>query len=503
MFRDRYNLDARKVDETTKKAVLFRDLLKGDDEEEKKDIQEELTGVPQPSGEELTPVRKLPGTPKGFEGEVEEEYAPMTAEEIEKKRKEQKEMVVPEEPRVEKPRTFRDVILEKLKKETPEGKRKKKGLEKYGPPEVIQNVINTLEPFSKQLADVDIETVKAIIARSELPDILKERANTLFASHSSGDLIRTEQLALNLLGATSRKEVQEAKDWLEGTAEGQQYMDNVSNLYRTRRVMHMLSNTILAMEGEAVIGQPKREPRPSPAQRGEKKRLDELFEALQAGRISNTDFEEAKRKGWTLGELFGEQAKGPKETEKQRITREVREEERRKGHEAGLRLNMKKKADAEGDVTGPGGDAWEYEWTSGPTPTKDVPQKRKHRFPFYNKPSTYTPGEGDQGNLHDVGPKGGQPDMNYLANVIDSMTKTADNDLFESYLLDTKKSWVSYTLFKKAYSKFRPGDIVVQYGTSPAECQTYRRRFGSVAKAEESIYETLEPILARTVGEKA
>jgi hypothetical protein len=155
---------------------------------------------------------------------------------------------------------------------------------------------------------------------------------------------------------------------------------------------------------------------------------------------------------------------------------------------------------AEGDTTGPGGDNWEYEWTSGPTPTKDNVQKRKQRFPFYNKPSDYTPGEGDQGNLFDIGPQGGQSDMNHLSNVIKSLNKTADNDLFATYSFDDKGKWLTCTLFKKAYSKFCPGDIVVQYGKTITDCNTYRRRFGSVAKAEKSLMSTLSPILADIAG---
>jgi len=378
--------------------------------------------------------------------------------------------------------------------------------------------------------------------------------------------------------------------------------------------MNMLSNTILAMEGQAVIDQPKSDPRMTKEQRAEKKRIEGLTELLNGKRITDAEFEDAKRTGLTADEVVSKWAMPKKETIPEKVEREYREEEearRRKGEavrlnmkknalyenwqsllpevqlrmamssstdptileEMGLqspdiniktavarnsytavdtlikmysqetdpiiqnalmeninfpqetgrksntipemdyswgpegpppgitnasRLNMRKKA--EGDATGPGGDSWEYEWTGGPTPTKDEPQKRKHRFPFHNKPSGYTPGEGDQGNLHDVGPLGGQSDMNYLANIIESMTKTADNDMFSTYSFDNDEKWLTYTLFKKAYSKFRPGDIVVQYGKTAVDCQTYRRRFGSVKKAKKSIVAALSPILAAVVS---
>jgi len=647
--------DARKVDLKTKKAVLLKDLLGDDDEKDKdKEITEELTGIPQPPGEELTPVRRMPGAPRGLGEEVEEEYTPLSAEEIEKKREEAKPPVeLPAEPGKERPRTFRDIMQDKLRKETPEGKKEEAMLEKYGPTENIKEVIDTLTPYTKQLAEVDIETAKTIIERSALPDILKERAEALFTSFSPGDLVKAEQLALNLLGAGTRKQVEDAEEWLRDDPEGQQYALKALEMHRTRRVMNMLSNTILAMEGEAVILQPPGKPRLDPQQRAEKKRLEGLIELLNAGRITNPEFEDAKRKGMTADEVVAGWAIPPKESLAEKVEREYREEERRKEEErkkgGALRLNMKKKAleweprepwqpeqtpedlvrefkelnpefgkglwgilnsywdnpnlpippdvllkaldagqavilkyngeytihllneflgedmyitppqalivhlldsnklveiardgydvftsptatdkvndvldditgkrsdssqafskklnfkkaEAEGDVTGPGGPAWEYEWTSGLTPTKDTPQKRKRRFPFYNKPSPYTPGEGDQGNLHDVGPKGGQPDMNYLANAVKSMTKTADNDMFEIYSLESKNGWLTCTLFKKAHSKFRPGDIVVQYGSVPAEYNTYRRRYGSIASAKISLVDALRPILVKIMG---
>ena len=416
----------------------------------------------------------------------------MSAEEIAAKREEhEKGKPVPptvpveegeegEEVKTKVPPTFRNIMQDLLKEETPEGKKEQAQLAKYGPPETIKSIIDTLEPFQKQLAEVDAETAMAAVERSALPDILKDRARNLFESRSTGDLIKTEQLALNLIGARSRKEVQKAEEWLRDTENGQAYMDKAFDMYRTRRVMNMLSNTILAMEGQAVIDQPKGDPRQTAEQRAEKKRINGLVELLNDKRITDAEFEDAKRTGMTADEVVSKWAMPKKETIPEKVEREYREEEARRRKGEAVRLNMRKKA--EGDTTGPGGDAWEYEWTSGPTPTKDEPQKRKHRFPFHNKPSGYTPGEGDQGNLHDIGPLGGQQDMNYLANVIKSMTKTADNDMFSTYSFDNNGKWLTYTLFKQAYSKFRPGDIVVQYGKTTADCQTYRRRFGSIKK---------------------
>ncbi|MCK4829164.1 hypothetical protein KA005_76280 [bacterium] len=610
----RAKLDARRPGLKTKRAALIGDFL-DDAEKENLDIQKEKTlDVPQPEGEKLTPVRPLPGGPK-LRGEVEEAYTPMSAEEIAKKRKEhEKGKPVPpiapgEEVETEIRPAFRNIIKDLLRKETPEGKKEQVQLEKYGPPEDIKSVIDVLEPFQKQLAEVDETTVKTIIERSTLPDILKDRAKNLFESRTRSDGIKTEQLALNLLGARTRKEVQKMEEWLRDTEKGQVYMSKAFEMYRTRRVMNMLSNTILAMEGQAVIDQPKGTPRPTPEQRVEKKRIEGLVELLNDKRITDTEFEDAKRTGKTADEVVAGWAVPKKEPIQQRVEREYREEEARRRKGEAVRLNMEKtalhenwrkllpevqlrmamssstdptileemglystdpqvraavarnsytplntltmmrqletdpevhgaltenintpqegqnvreqdyswgpegpppgitnasrlnmKKTAEGDATGPGGDSWEYEWTGGPTPTKDEPQKRKFRFPFRNKPSTHTPGEGEQGNLHDIGPLGGQQDMNYLANIIKSMIKTSDNDMFSVYSFDNDEKWLTYTLFKKAYSKFRPGDIVVQYGYTPSDCQTYRRRFGSVKKAKKSLVAALSPVLAAVVS---
>ena len=154
------------------------------------------------------------------------------------------------------------------------------------------------------------------------------------------------------------------------------------------------------------------------------------------------------------------------------------------------------------DTNGPGGDDWGWEWVdNSPSKVTDPKERRKHRFPFHNQPSTYTPGEGEQGNLFDVGPLGGQSDMNYLSSIYKSMNKTADNDIFEIYSYSTNKgSWLTYTLFKKASNIFKAGDVVVQYGLSKEDANTFRRRFGSVDRAKKNIQRTLTPVLADVVG---
>ena len=500
MFQ-RSKLDARRVDPKTKKAVLLDEFLSDDERDKLPGVKKppEVPGLDLPKEDQLTPVRPLPGAPKGQRGEVEEPYIPMSAAELEVKRKEQ-ETAPPSAEEGPPAESFRNVMQRLLKKDTPEGKKEDAQLAKYGPPEDIKGVIDTLTPYQRKIEDVDEATAKAIIERSSLPDILKERANQLFESRSPNDGVKAEQLALNLMKAKKRPEVEAAIEWLHDEPGGQEFLQQVFEMVRTRKVMQMLSNTMLAMEGEAVIDQPKGEPRSSPEQRAEKKRLQGLMELLDTKRIDQAEFDNAKRQGWTADDTITNRLKPPTENIQQRVERKYREDEakRRKGSY----LNMRKVA--EGDTTGPGGPNWEYEWTSGPSPTKEGPQKRKQRFPFHNKPSGRTPGEGDQGNLHDVGPLGGQSDMNYLANAIESMRKTADNDMFSIYSFSDAGSggkWLTYTIFKEAYSKFRPGDIVVQSGQTAADWQTYRRRFGSVKKAQKSLFSALYPILATVVGQ--
>lgn len=476
MFQRFKRLDARRLNLKTKRAALIGDFLDNDE-------KEEITGEPQlPKEDELTPVKSLPGAPKGMKGEVIEEYTPMSAAEIEKKRKEHEEKVTPAIPATEgeeeftAPKSFRDVMKNLLQEDSIEGKKERAQQMKYGPPEKIQETVDILKEFhGTRLMDIDVETAQAILTRADLPDVLKERAQRIFDSHSNSDMLKSEQMALSSLNAIMPKQVKDRTEWLRDTAEGQQYQRKIFDKYRIGRVMSMLENTVLMMAGQSVIDQPRPQGASS-EQRAEKKRLDQLGGALQEGTITNTEFDDAKRLGWSLKQLMKERNKGK-----------------------ATRLNMRK--EAEGDVTGPGGDSWEYEWTSGPTPTKDEPQKRKQRFPFHNKPSGYTPGEGDQGNLHDIGPLGGQQDMNYLANIIESMSKTSDNDLFSIYSFDNGGKWLTYTLFKRAYAKFRPGDIVVQYGKVATDCRTYRRRFGSVKKAKISLVDALSPILATIVGQ--
>ncbi|KKK68411.1 hypothetical protein LCGC14_2944330, partial [marine sediment metagenome] len=145
-------LDARRFDLTTKKAALIGDFL---DDEEKK----EVGGEPQfPKEDKLTPVKPLPGAPKGMKGEVEEAYTPMSAAEIAEKRKEheQGKPIEPtspvEEDKGEKdtpdmPTGFRDIMKDLLKSETPEGKKEQSQQAKYGPPEKIQETVNILKEF--------------------------------------------------------------------------------------------------------------------------------------------------------------------------------------------------------------------------------------------------------------------------------------------------------------------------------------------------------------------
>ena len=161
-------------------------------------------------------------------------------------------------------------------------------------------------------------------------------------------------------------------------------------------------------------------------------------------------------------------------------------------------LNLRKTS----DTNGPGGDDWSYEYLdNSPSKVTDPKERRKHRFHFHNQPSVRKPGEGEQGNLFDVGPLGGQSDMNYLSSIFNSMTKTADNDIFESYIYSTNKgSWITYTLFKKASNVFKEGDVVVQYGLTKEDSNTFRRRFGSVSKAKKNIQKALISILADVVG---
>jgi len=196
MFPRPNKLDARKINPKTKRAVLLEDLL-GDEEKRKIQREEEVTNVPPqlPAEDRLTPIKTLRNGPTGMQGEVEEEYTPMSAEEIAKKREEHaKATPVPPVPPVEGEEaekteedvtevspTFRNVMKDLLKDETSEGKKEQAQQTKYGPPEKIQETVDLLKEFyGTQLMDVDVETAQAIIARADLPDILKDRAQTLF-----------------------------------------------------------------------------------------------------------------------------------------------------------------------------------------------------------------------------------------------------------------------------------------------------------------------------------
>ena len=133
--------------------------------------------------------------------------------------------------------------------------------------------------------------------------------------------------------------------------------------------------------------------------------------------------------------------------------------------------------DKKSDTTGPGGEDWTYEFTSGPTTVKEEQEKRKHRFPFHNKPSKdlAIPGGHDQGNF--VNNKPGVQNMDTLEATINGMVKTADNELFETRSFDSAEGpWMSFTIFKSAYSKFKKGDVVVQYGKTVSDIKTYRNK---------------------------
>ena len=156
-------------------------------------------------------------------------------------------------------------------------------------------------------------------------------------------------------------------------------------------------------------------------------------------------------------------------------------------------LNLKK----QGDTDGPGGADWSYDYTSGDSPTKMPKEKRKQRFPFYNSPGTTTPGEGDQGNMID-----NKTQENYfLASVFPRKTKTADNDMFETYLWEgAHERWASQTIFKRAYATFKPGDVVVQYGANAQSYKTFRRRTGSIGAGKLMLHANLLMIAETLVG---
>ena len=157
------------------------------------------------------------------------------------------------------------------------------------------------------------------------------------------------------------------------------------------------------------------------------------------------------------------------------------------------KLNLKKTADTEG----PGGADWSYDYTSGDSPTAMPKEKRKDRFPFHNSPGTVKPGEGDQGNMIDNKTQ----ENYYLASIFPKKTKTADNDMFETYLWEgAEDRWISQTVFKRAYTTFKPGDVVVQYGSSSHMYKTFRRRTGSIEAGKLMFRENLLTIADTLVG---
>ena len=85
--------------------------------------------------------------------------------------------------------------------------------------------------------------------------------------------------------------------------------------------------------------------------------------------------------------------------------------------------------------------------------------------------------------------------MDNLEATNSGMTKIADNELFDVYSYeDGNGPWIAATVFKHAYSKFREGDIVIQYGKISSEINTLRRRFGSAREAVKNLSEALEPV---------
>ncbi|MEA3341109.1 MAG: hypothetical protein U9R15_14185, partial [Chloroflexota bacterium] len=312
MFRrHNKNLDARKFNAITKKAARIEDFLDDDD-------KEEITGEPQlPEEDKLTPSKSLPGAPRGMGGDVEEDYTPMSAEEIESKRKEHEDIVQPpsttegtEEEEKDIPSGFRDIMKNLLKEDSAEGKKEKAQQDKYGPSEKIQEIVDILKEFGGgRLMDVDVDTAQAIVSRSELPDLLKERSQKIFDSHSKSDMLRAEQMALSAKKAFNPKDVKDTTEWLRDTQEGQLFQRKIFDKYRIGRVMQMLENTVLTMAGQSVVGQPSRGESMSPDQRKENKRLDQLLEAVKDGTISREEFGDAKRRDLTLKQFLSQKKK--------------------------------------------------------------------------------------------------------------------------------------------------------------------------------------------------
>lgn len=558
MFRKNH-LDARKVpSELSKRAefplgeLLPEEQREGLQPEKEKDKKEEEI-LPE-GAEELPPSsKKLPGSPQetvrpripGQTGESPDvpgytKYGPteqtgMSPEELKKKReelgvgKEEKE----EEEGLPKRPTWRDIAKEKLKQFDPEAKAKERMEERYGPSEKLTEVANTLEEFAIDLANVDLEAARNYVMQQDLPEVMKERADRLFRgvryapgnprANEAGEVPigdqRIFQHALSQLKAISPKEIEKATEWLLEDPQGQEFFSKARDQYLIRNVMNMLKNTVLKQEGEGVIGLPRPEPR-SRQQREKQKRVDTLQKQLEEGKITQEEFDK-KLKSEVEKEKPEEKKKENQEEPRKSLvddtTRKLNElqrkynagelsEEEYKNQRArillrqGNRLNLRSKTGI--STEGPGGEDWFPDYESGDTFPKMPPTKRKKRFPFHNKPMEDINSKGPSSHGLPVpdgkGPAGDDQWGLLAFKNQNTIRKTADNDIFECHNFGelTKGPWFTYTLFKRAYNKFKSGDIVVQFGKTPKDAFTYRRRFGSVKKAIINIDAALLPAIA-------
>lgn len=88
--------------------------------------------------------------------------------------------------------------------------------------------------------------------------------------------------------------------------------------------------------------------------------------------------------------------------------------------------------------------------------------------------------------------------MDTLEAAVKGMQKTADNDMFEIHSYDEPggTAWMTYTIFKRPYSKLKAGDVVVNLGKTSSEIKTFRRRFGSLSNARKNLNATILLALA-------
>lgn len=538
--------DARKKTlNNLKQAVEFPlgELLP---EEQRKKLQpekpeENIPKIPE-HGEELPQPKKLPGGPShtvrpnipgqsgesldvpGYTTHRPDEYTGMSPKELEQKREELgvgKE--APEEiSELPKRPTWRDVVKDKLKSFDPKEKSKERMEALYGPGEQIEAIVEGLENFSTDMANVDINSARNYVESSDLPDALKERAEKLLRgvrydpgnprADKNGEVpisgTRVLQHALNQLGARTKPQIDKATAWMENDPKGQEFLGKARDQYLIRTTMNMMKNIILHQEGEKVIQIGPTAPRTSPEQRKENKRIKELQKLLDAGEISVEEYnsrlkQEEKATPATKEEAPRESAVPGNVATLNELQRkfnagEITEEEYKKERARLLasRLSLRKLA----DTTGPGGEDWFSGYESGPQVNRDK-YKKRNRFPFDNAPSSDVrvnkgPAKHDL-PVPDGGGLAGDDNWGLLA-IRHQMRRTADNEMFECYNYGelTKGPWFSYTLFKRAYQSFKPGDIVVQFGETPQEARTYRRRFGTVKNANRNIEAALLPAVS-------